>query len=550
MSTEPESAVKWDDEVDVVVVGFGGAGACAAIEAAEHGADVLVLERFNGGGATRMSGGVIYCGGGTEYQQRAGFNDTPEDMAAYLKLETQDVVGEDTVERFARASVEDLRWLERQGIKFGGACCPYKTSYPIDAYGLYFSGNESFPPYSDAARPAPRGHRALGKGMPGGNFFRPLEESALKNKVRIRCQSRVKRLLTDSSGRVTGVEVSSIPRGSTAEQLHRVLDHAAYRLRYVILACPPFGRAFSRLSKLVEGRGTPYRVKARNGVILAAGGFVRNRKMVARYAPAFRGGTPLGTLGDDGGGIQLGQSVGGDVGAMDALSAWRFINPPLSFVQGIFVDRQGNRICNEQYYGARLGDRMVREHDGKGFLIIDQALWKQSFSEVGPGKTQWFQSLPALTNLLLNNRKGKTVKQLAHRCGIDPDRLATTVDSYNEIARNGGRDPMGKAPNVLRPLNPPLYAINCSLDSRLYACAMISLGGLVVDERTGQVKRPDGSPIAGLYAAGRSAVGLTSKNYVSGLAIADAVFSGRRAGRHAARVPDEPATTSPSPAAG
>jgi 3-oxo-5alpha-steroid 4-dehydrogenase len=535
MSTETQSPVKWDEETDVVVVGFGGAGACAAVEAAENGADVIVLERFNGGGATRMSGGIIYCGGGTAYQKNAGFDDTPGSMAAYLKMEAGDVVSEDTIARFCRESAENLLWLEKHGVEFGGRFYPFKTSYPpTDAFGLYFSGNEPFPPYSNAARPAPRGHRAAGTGMPGGNLFKPLRKAAIENKVRMRCQSQVRRLLTDSSGRVTGVQVSSLPPEGMANRLHRLLDRAAYRLRYATLAWPPFGNVFAFLSGLLERRGKAYTVKARKGVVLAAGGFIRNAEMVARYASAFRSGTPMGTVGDDGSGIQLGQSVGGAVGAMDSVSAWRFINPPLSFVQGILVDQQGNRICNEQYYGAQLGDRMVRHHNGKGFLIIDKALWIKSFSEAAPGKVRWFQTVPALTNLLLNNRKANSLRKLATRCDIDPDRLANTVESYNEIARNGGEDSMGKAPEMLRPLNPPFYAINCSLDSRLNMCAVSTMGGLVVDESTGQVKRPDGSVIEGLYAAGRSAVGLPSTNYVSGLSIADAVFSGRRAGRHAA----------------
>ena len=55
----------WDIEADVVVVGFGAAGACAALEAAARGCDVVLLDRFSGGGATALSGGVIYAGGGT-----------------------------------------------------------------------------------------------------------------------------------------------------------------------------------------------------------------------------------------------------------------------------------------------------------------------------------------------------------------------------------------------------------------------------------------------------------------------------------------------------
>jgi 3-oxo-5alpha-steroid 4-dehydrogenase len=63
---------------------------------------------------------------------------------------------------------------------------------------------------------------------------------------------------------------------------------------------------------------------------------------------------------------------------------------------------------------------------------------------------------------------------------------------------------------------------------------MLTLGGLLVDETTGQVRRADGSCVPGLYAAGRTAVGICSNSYVSGLSLADCVFSGRRAGRHAA----------------
>ena len=70
---------------------------------------------------------------------------------------------------------------------------------------------------------------------------------------------------------------------------------------------------------------------------------------------------------------------------------------------------------------------------------------------------------------------------------------------------------------------------------------MLTLGGLAVEEDTGRVVRTDGTAIEGLYAAGRSAVGICSNSYVSGLSLADCVFSGRRAGRHAS-TQDSPAT--------
>ncbi|MDX5317759.1 MAG: FAD-dependent oxidoreductase, partial [Actinomycetes bacterium] len=72
---------------DVVIVGYGIAGVTAAIEAAEAGARVLALDRGYGGGATALSGGIVYAGGGTRYQKAASVRDTPENMYEYLRQE-------------------------------------------------------------------------------------------------------------------------------------------------------------------------------------------------------------------------------------------------------------------------------------------------------------------------------------------------------------------------------------------------------------------------------------------------------------------------------
>jgi 3-oxo-5alpha-steroid 4-dehydrogenase len=61
------------------------------------------------------------------------------------------------------------------------------------------------------------------------------------------------------------------------------------------------------------------------------------------------------------------------------------------------------------------------------------------------------------------------------------------------------------------------------------------MGGLIVNEETGQVKDDDGNDIEGLYAAGRTAVGIPSWLYMSGLSIADCVFSGLRVADHMSR---------------
>src|SRR5690242_1618792 len=128
---------------DVVIVGFGAAGACAALEAADAGADVIIVERFAGGGASAVSGGVVYAGGGTGQQLDAGVDDSVDAMYAYLRMETGDVVSERTLRRFCEGSREMITWLEGNGVPFEGSLCPYKTSYPSDDHYLYYSGSES-----------------------------------------------------------------------------------------------------------------------------------------------------------------------------------------------------------------------------------------------------------------------------------------------------------------------------------------------------------------------------------------------------------------------
>jgi len=83
--TPAEQITNWDYETDVVIAGYGIAGAAAAVEAAGAGVDVLVLERTGGwGGAAAMAGGFIYLGGGTGLQHACGFDDSVDNMAAFL----------------------------------------------------------------------------------------------------------------------------------------------------------------------------------------------------------------------------------------------------------------------------------------------------------------------------------------------------------------------------------------------------------------------------------------------------------------------------------
>src|SRR3954463_14662552 len=79
------SITSWDHEADVVIAGYGIAGAAAALEATRAGTAVLVLERTGPwGGTASMAGGFIFLGGGTPLQKACGFDDSVDNMTAFL----------------------------------------------------------------------------------------------------------------------------------------------------------------------------------------------------------------------------------------------------------------------------------------------------------------------------------------------------------------------------------------------------------------------------------------------------------------------------------
>ncbi len=535
---------RWDAEVDVIVIGFGGAGACAALEAAQQGSSVLVLDRFHGGGATAASGAIIYAGGGTPYQKAAGYEDTVDEMYKYLKQEVgEGVMSDETLRRLCEGSAADIQWLADAGVPFEGSLCPFKTSYPTDAYYLYYSGSENNGAYKAKAKPAPRGHRAKGPGISGLTLFHNLEKTVRKSdKVKVRCQTQVLKLIQAEDGRIIGVEGRSIPPSSILlRRFHGGITWTNAKLNTYM---PPLASLLNKLAiGIAKVRSRPYRARARKGVILAAGGFIFNKKRVQECNEIFCKCLPLGTYADDGSGIALGESVGGVTSHMDKMSAWRFYVPPEALMQGVLVNKEGKRICSEDLYGGKQGDYIVSKGGGNAYLIIDSKTFKEAKSHFSD-QCAFFQKLTMMPMLLISRKKAPSFEKLAKKIGVSAEGLETTMNQYNDVAAKGEPDPLGKLQKRFVPQDtPPFYALDCSLSGFSATLtkggiptAAITLGGLVVNEQTGQVKRADGSSIAGLYAAGRNAVGLCSNVYfASGSSIADCIFAGRRAGKHAAK---------------
>ena len=523
--------------------GLGGAGVTAALQSLENGLTVIALDRFEGGGATKASGGVIYAGGGTATQKEAGVEDTPVNMFNYLKLETEGIISDDTLRDFCNKSAPTIDWIKSHGVDLRGTLWPDKTSYPAPQYFLYHSDNSLVPSYKKHAAPAARGHRGyvpIKQGAKatnlGGSIFDPLRVSAEAKGLKVLPFTEVRQLVTDEAGKVIGVKALQFADNETLES-YKSLRAKANKLFAMFPPIIPgskffFKKAMGHLDKAKEIANSRAEVfiGANTGVVLSAGGFVFNSKMMAHYAPKYTAGYPLGTDGDNGAGIRLGQSVGGAADNMDRITAWRFINPPISFARGMIVNENGQRFINEMVYGATLGVEMTENHNGRAWMILDKALVKQALEDVKGDKALSFQRALAKLNVHFGAKKAASVSALAKLIGVDGVNLETQLTDYNKMARGQLADPYEKTQDDISEINPAkIIAIEISLSAKLFPCPTLTLGGLKVDEATGCVLNDKGGAIDGLYAAGRNAIGVASWNYVSGLSIADCVYSGRRA---------------------
>ena len=155
MSNEPSDArplrlsevPAWDLETDVVIVGYGSAGASAAIGACEAGAEVHVFEVASGpGGTSAMAGGDIYLGGngGTPPQRENGFHDETEDFFRYMMMASGPDPDEARVRLYADNALDHFDWLEEQGVRFtpGGI---RKGASGHDICFVHPKGNDDFP---------------------------------------------------------------------------------------------------------------------------------------------------------------------------------------------------------------------------------------------------------------------------------------------------------------------------------------------------------------------------------------------------------------------
>jgi 3-oxo-5alpha-steroid 4-dehydrogenase len=462
------------DQVDVLVVGFGIAGGCAAVEAAAAGASVLILERAAfAGGTTAMAGGHFYLGGGTVVQRATGHEDTPDEMYAYLMAVTPEPEP-DKIRAYADGSAAHCDWLEGLGFQFERSYYPEKAVIQPGTQGLMYTGNEKVWPFRELAVPAPRGHKVPVPGDTGGArlVVDLLVRRAAELSVGVRFETGVTSLII-SAGRVAGVRWRSFAATGT--------------------------------------------VLARS-VILAAGGFVMNAELVRRHVPQLAE-KPfvLGTTYDDGLGIELGVSAGGQALHMDQAFITAPCYPPATLLTGIIVNRAGRRFVAEDSYHSRTSGFVLEQPGNAAFLIVDSAHMEYPELPLVPFIDGW-----------------ESVEEMEKGLSIPAGNLAATLDRYNADAAAGEDSEFRKHPDWLVPQDQgPWGAFDLTLGKATYAG--FTLGGLrcTVD---GQVQRADGTVVSGLYAAGACASNIAQdgKGYSSGTQLGEGSFFGRRAGRHAA----------------
>jgi len=471
----PESVLADAESYDVVVVGFGIAGGCAALEAARAGARVLLLERAAvHGGTSSMSGGHFYLGGGTAVQAATGHDDTAEEMYKYLVAVSKEPE-HDKIRAYCEGSVEHFGWLEALGFEFERSYFPGKAVIQPGTEGLMFTGNEKVWPYLEEAVPAPRGHKVP---VPGDTEGTRIVMDLLRDRVdeagvEVRYETGATNLVTDDSGAVVG-------------------------LTY---------RSFSALGAVRAG-----------SVVVAAGGFVMNPDMVAEHTPAL--GEKLFTLGstyDDGLGIRLGASVGAELKHMDEPFITAPVYPPSVLVTGLIVNKEGRRFVAEDSYHARTSYHVMHQPDATAYLIVDSAHVE-------------YPKMPLVP--LLDGFE--TVAEMAEALEVPEDVLQETLDRYNKHAASGEDPDFHKHPDWLAAQDQAPWAVfDLRLGKALYAG--FTIGGIRVTV-DGEAQRPDGSVIPGLYAAGACASNLAQDGagYSSGTQLGEGSFFGRRAGRHAA----------------
>ncbi|MGW5453677.1 FAD-binding protein [Nocardia sp. NPDC003979] len=544
---------QWDHEVGFLVVGSGAGGLTGALAAADRGLDTLVIEKAAYyGGSTALSGGGIWVPNNPTLL-REGLRDDRADVRAYLDAVVGDRVPTANLDRFIDEGPRMLEFLETSPHLRFQWCTGYSDYHP-EAPGGRPAGRSIEPlpvdlkqlgPDEDLLRPA-----ALA--TPPGLFITSKDFVQL-NMVTRTWKARWTALLTGLRA------IKAIVLRRHMDTLGRALI-ARLRLALRDAGVPLWLNTPLRslitddtgavIGVVAERGGREIRIRARDGVLLATGGFEHNQAMRKRYLPdGGRDNFSAASADNTGDGIVAGEKVGAAVDLMD--DAWWMpsfqrpegVNQVLvserSIPCSIIVDSSGARFTNEAApYVTFVHAQLAGSHDPAWLIFDAKAKSRYPIGGIVPG-----QKFPAswLESGLL--RTGATVDELATAIGVPALGLRATVERFNGFARDGHDDDFGRGdsaydnyygdPTLPQPtLDPldrgPYYALRIRIGD------LGTKGGLVYNENA-QVLRADGSVIDGLYAAGNTSAAVMGNDYAgAGATIGPAMVFGYVAADHAA----------------
>lgn len=467
--------IAWTKETDVVVVGLGGAGCAAAIEANKEGAEVVVLEMTkDGGGSTSVCGGFIFMGGGTELQKKFGYDETVDQYFDYLASAAGDNANTDFIKIICDSGADLYSWCVECGMDFdSGEVDPEHHLGGYNAgFSLGFSGNEMARQYASVTPPIPHGHMPQ-PGSSGADIFEPLKATVEGAGIEVLYETPGTQLFIDDSGRVIGISA----QGPDGEVL----------------------------------------IKAKKGVVLTCGGFTNNDDMVNDFYPyptllgvgRVAGGT------ENGSGILMGLAAGAATRGMGNFQVGRTIVTKNELLaNGVLVDAVGHRIVAEDEYNSFIGKAIVQAPTAQCYLIVDDETWNETNVD---GKDEPMVS-------------ADSIAEIAAALYVDADILTNTFDFYNASVALGNDREFGKDPKFLKDMSAgPFHVIYAGTETMYTG----SLGGLKIDTDA-RVLDLEGNAIPGLYSAGRNSGSIYGWYMGSGSSMADCLTFGRIAGKNVA----------------
>lgn len=544
----------WDREVDVVVAGTGAAGLTAAITTADLGLQTLVLEATDRwGGTTNLSGGGLWMPA-NPLMARLGIPDSAEEALTYMDACIGDVGPASSPERrraFVQTVPEVFRFLEEKGVRWSAAR-DYPDYYP-DLPGGKIGRAIEVEPF-DTRKLGDWFHRSR-----TGEVLPPIPLKTDDVWLLTRAWSTPDGFLRGI--RFLGRSLVGLARG---QRLAGMGAGLAANLMWIlrcqgveVLLESPIAELLVEDGKVVgvvsrRPDGFAARIRARRGVVLAAGGFAHRRDWRERYhgIPGYSSAAD----GDRGTAIELAAAIGARLELMD--DAWWGVSVPdpdggpptfvlneRSMPFSIIVDQQGDRYVNESASYIDVGHAMLERHRQVGaipsWLIVEARHRRRYLFAALLQKGKRLREAGIV-------QTADTIEELATKLGMDPDRLRATVDRFNGFARTGVDDDFGRGrtaydryysdprvkPNPnLGPLErPPFTAV------QLVPGDLGTKGGLLTDA-DGRVVDDDLRPIPGLYAAGNTTASVMGRTYPGpGSTIAPAVIFAYRAARHLATV--------------